>query len=286
MTTQAAVVTDTPVLSARGITVRFGGLNALSDVDLDVAPRSIAGLVGPNGAGKTTMLAVLSGLLRPGDGRVWLCGHDVTDASPQARARRGLARTFQQPELFLGLTVRDHLVLADRVRFAPRRLWRDMVDPRSLRPPSAAENERVDGLLELLNLTRVAKAPVAALPLGISRLVEVGRALASEPQVVLLDEPLSGLDMKASEGLLSVFRRVVEQAERPVSLLLVEHDVAAVLALSNWIFVLDFGERIAADCPEEIRRNPLVRTAYLGDDESIHSSDPRPAHDDHGAIDP
>jgi ABC-type branched-subunit amino acid transport system ATPase component len=256
-----------PVLSARGITVRFGGLTALLNVDLDVAPGRIAGLVGPNGAGKTTMLAVLSGLQRPTTGEVWLCGKDVTQASPQARARGGLARTFQQPELFLGLTVREHLVLAHRVRFERRRLWRDMVDPRSLRPPSKAEDERVDGLLELLNLTRVAKAPVAALPLGISRLVEVGRALASDPRVILLDEPLSGLDMKASENLLSVFREVVAQADRPVSLLLVEHDVAAVLALSSWIFVLDFGERIAADRPDVIRQDPAVRSAYLGDED-------------------
>ena len=171
----------------------------------------------------------------------------------------------------MGLTVREHLVLAYRVRFERRRLWSDMVDPRFLRPPSPAESERVDGLLELLNLTRVAKAPVAALPLGICRLVEVGRALAADPHVILLDEPLSGLDMKASESLLSVFQKVVEQADQAVSLLLVEHDVAAVLALSSWIFVLDFGERIAADCPEEIRKDPLVRAAYLGDDELIHT---------------
>jgi branched-chain amino acid transport system ATP-binding protein len=263
--------TTTPVLSARGVTVTFGGLRALSEVDLDVAPRSIAGLVGPNGAGKTTMLAVLSGLLRPNGGRVTLRGEDVTDASPQARARRGLARTFQQPELFLGLTVREHLVLAYRVRYQRRRLMRDMVDPRFWRPPSTAEHDRVDGLLELLNLTTVAKAPVAALPLGMSRLVEVGRALASDPEVVLLDEPLSGLDMKASENLLAVFQRVVEQSEQNVSLLLVEHDVAAVLALSSWIFVLDFGECIAADCPDVIRRDPMVRAAYLGDDELIHN---------------
>ncbi len=274
--TQVETGTETAVLSARSVTVQFDGLRALSDVDLDVAPRSIAGLVGPNGAGKTTMLGVLSGLQRATSGRVWLRGEDVTDASPQARARRGLARTFQQPELFLGLTVREHLVLAYRVRFERRRLWRDMMDPRFLRPPSRAESERVDGLLELLNLTRVAKAPVAALPLGICRLVEVGRALASDPHVILLDEPLSGLDMKASENLLSVFRRVVEQADRAVSLLLVEHDVAAVLALSSWIFVLDFGERIAADSPEGIRRDPLVRAAYLGDDELIHSQPPVP----------
>jgi ABC-type branched-subunit amino acid transport system ATPase component len=284
--TQAEVVAEVPVLLARGITVRFGGLNALSDVDLDVAPSSIAGLVGPNGAGKTTMLAVLSGLLRPTQGRVWLRGKDVTEASAQARARSGLARTFQQPELFLGLTVREHLVLADRVHFTPRRLWRDMVDPRSLMPASSDENERVDGLLELLNLTRVAKAPVAALPLGVCRLVEVGRALASQPYVILLDEPLSGLDMKASENLLSVFQRVVKQTDRDVSLLLVEHDVAAVLALSNWIFVLDFGERIAADIPEEIRRNPAVRSAYLGDEELIHSEPVAPAGSGRDVIEP
>jgi branched-chain amino acid transport system ATP-binding protein len=284
--TQAEVVAEVPVLLARGITVRFGGLNALSDVDLDVAPSSIAGLVGPNGAGKTTMLAVLSGLLRPTQGRVWLRGKDVTEASAQARARSGLARTFQQPELFLGLTVREHLVLADRVHFTPRRLWRDMVDPRSLMPASSDENERVDGLLELLNLTRVAKAPVAALPLGVCRLVEVGRALASQPHVILLDEPLSGLDMKASENLLSVFQRVVKQTDRDVSLLLVEHDVAAVLALSNWIFVLDFGERIAADIPEEIRRDPAVRSAYLGDEESIQSEPVAPAGSGRDVIEP
>jgi ABC-type branched-subunit amino acid transport system ATPase component len=284
--TQAEVVAEVPVLLARGITVRFGGLNALSDVDLDVAPSSIAGLVGPNGAGKTTMLAVLSGLLRPTQGRVWLRGKDVTEASAQARARSGLARTFQQPELFLGLTVREHLVLADRVHFTPRRLWRDMVDPRSLMPASSDENERVDGLLELLNLTRVAKAPVAALPLGVCRLVEVGRALASQPHVILLDEPLSGLDMKASENLLSVFQRVVKQTDRDVSLLLVEHDVAAVLALSNWIFVLDFGERIAADIPEEIRRDPAVRSAYLGDEELIHSEPVAPAGSGRDVIEP
>ena len=208
---------------------------------------------------------MLSGLLRPNAGRVWLQGEDVTSTSPRARAGRGLARTFQQPELFLGLTVREHLVVAYRARVSPHRMWRDMFDPRSLLPPSKAENERVDGLLEMLRLTRVAKAPVAALPLGILRLVEVARALASDPQVLLLDEPLSGLDIKASENLLGVFRQIVDQADPPLSLILVEHDVAAVLSLSDQVFVLDFGERIAAGTPEQIRQDPAVRAAYLGD---------------------
>jgi ABC-type branched-subunit amino acid transport system ATPase component len=198
---------------------------------------------------------------------VSLLGEDVTRASARARARRGLARTFQQPELFLGLTVREHLVLAYRARVACRRLWSDMCDPRSLLPPSAAENERVDGLLELLRLTRVARAPVAALPLGMARLVEVGRALASDPHVLLLDEPLSGLDIRAAENLLDVFRRIVDDAEHALSLVMVEHDVAAVLSLSDTVFVLDFGERIAAGTPEQIRNDPLVQSAYLGDSE-------------------
>ncbi len=258
----------TAALAATGITVRFGGLTALSDVSIEVEPGRIAGLVGPNGAGKSTLLGVLSGLQRPNTGTVWLRGEVVTGASPRARASKGLARTFQQPELFMGLTVREHLVLAHRARVARARLWRDMFDPRSLLPPSKEENERVDSLLELLRLTRVAKAPVASLPLGVARLVEAGRALASDPHVLLLDEPLSGLDVKASENLLTVFAQIVEQAEHPLSIIIVEHDVAAVLALSHAVFVLDFGERIAAGTPEEIRSDPAVRAAYLGDSEA------------------
>lgn len=264
-----------PVLAATGITVRFGGLTALSDVGLEVPTGTIVGLVGPNGAGKSTLFAVLSGLLRPAAGRVFLRGKDVTGASPQSRAREGLARTFQQPELFMGLTVREHLVLAHRVRFARQRLWRDMVDPRSLLPPPRAETERVDQLLELLDLTHVAQAPVGALPLGTSRLVEIARALATRPDIVLLDEPLSGLDMRESENLASVFRRVVENDEHRVSLLMVEHDVATVLSLSSTIFVLDFGELIASGTPGEIRSNAAVRSAYLGDDDSTTPAGPR-----------
>ena len=261
-----------PALEASEVTVTFGGLKALSEVSLEVPPASIVGLVGPNGAGKSTLLAVLSGLLRPDRGRVSLRGVDVTNASIRSRAARGLARTFQRPELFMGLTVREHLVLAHRARVSPHRLWRDMLDPRSLLPPSKAEDEQVDGLLELLRITRVAKAPVAALPLGVVRLVEVGRALASDPSVLLLDEPLSGLDMSGSENLLDVFRRIVAHSEHDLSLVIVEHDVAAVLALSNSVVVLDFGERIAVGTPEEIRNDPAVRTAYLGDSEPLQPS--------------
>jgi ABC-type branched-subunit amino acid transport system ATPase component len=167
------------------------------------------------------------------------------------------------------LTVRDHLVLAHRAHSTPHRLWRDMLDPRSLFPPSRAESERVDGLLELLKLTRVAAAPVAALPLGIVRLVEVGRALAGDPRVVLLDEPLSGLDINGTANLLSVFRTIVAQSERGLSLVIVEHDIASVLALAESVVVLDFGECIATGTPDQIRHDPAVRSAYLGDAEML-----------------
>jgi ABC-type branched-subunit amino acid transport system ATPase component len=263
-------------MAAHRVTVRFGGLVALSEVSIEVPSGSIAGLVGPNGAGKSTLLGVLSGLQRCNAGQVWLGGEDVSSASARHRAGRGLARTFQQPELFMGLTVREHLVLAHRARVSPVRLWRDMFDPRSLLPPSRAENERIDGLLEMLRLTRVAQAPVAALPLGVVRLVEVGRALASDPRVLLLDEPLSGLDMKASENLLGVFRQIVDQNERPLSLVIVEHDVAAVLSLSDTVFVLDFGELIAAGKPEAIRNDARVREAYLGDTQLERGSRAKP----------
>jgi branched-chain amino acid transport system ATP-binding protein len=271
--TQASETVDqrVPALEARGVSVRFGGLMALSDVSLQVQPASITGLVGPNGAGKSTMLAVLSGLLRPNDGNVHIGGENVTDASPQARARMGLARTFQQPELFLGLTVREHLVVAHRVRFSRSRLWRDMFDPRAVLSTSRQECERVDGLLERLRLTRVAKAPVASLPLGMSRLVEVGRALASDPSIILLDEPLSGLDTNACENLLEVFRQLVEESDHGVSLVIVEHDVAAVLSLSHRVFVLDFGELISAGSPDEVRNDTAVRSAYLGDTDLEHT---------------
>jgi branched-chain amino acid transport system ATP-binding protein len=259
--------TDTPVIEARNVTVRFGGLVALSDVSISVPPATIVGLVGPNGAGKTTLFGVLSGLLRPQDGDVFLKGRRVTRASPSKRARLGLARTFQQLELFLGLTVREHITLAYRVRAQRHRLWSDLVTAGSLRPRSSSEQQRVDQLLRLLALQGVADTSVAALPLGFARRVEVARALATGPSVVLLDEPSSGLDINETAQLAAALRTVVD--EERVSLLLVEHDVAMVLGLSSEVAVLDFGVRIAYGTPDEIRGDTAVRSAYLGDDEAI-----------------
>ncbi len=260
----------TPAIEARNVTVRFGGLVAVSDVSLSVPPASIVGLVGPNGAGKTTLFNVLSGLLRPQEGDVFLGGQKITGSTPSKRARLGLARTFQQLELFMGLTVREHVVLGYRVRNQRRRLWSDLLTAGSLHKTSAAERDRVDHLIDLLDLRSVADTGASVLPLGTARRVEVARALATGPSIVLLDEPSSGLDGHETAQLGSALRTVVQ--EEKISLLLVEHDVAMVLGLSNSVAVLDFGVRIAYGTPDEIRNDPAVRAAYLGDDEAVEGT--------------
>lgn len=265
-----ALLTTAPAgLSATGVTVRFGGLRACSDVSIEVPQGEMVGLVGPNGAGKSTLFSVLSGLRRPNAGQVYLGGRDATKASPQARARLGLARTFQQPELFAGLTVREHLVLAHRARHARSRLWSDVFTAGALRRRDAAERQRVEILLGLLLLREFADRQADTLPLGTSRLLEVGRALIAEPSVLLLDEPLSGLDEREADSLAATLRRTCDG--EGVAMLLVEHDVARVLSLCSKVVVLDFGVVIARGTPEEIRTDPQVRAAYLGD-EPLESS--------------
>ena len=261
MTAAAAAVP--PCLEATGVTVRFGGLTAVDNVDIAVHRGSIVGLIGPNGAGKSTLFSVLSGLLRPHSGSVFINGAEVTSASPQARAARGMARTFQHPELFLGLTVREHVTLAYRVANAPRRIWTDAVTGGGFRRTPKAETDRVDTIIDGLKLTAIQHRAVIGLPLGLARLVEIARSIAREPQVLLLDEASSGLDAAETDELAIVLKNLVER--RGVSLLLVEHDVELVLGLADWVYVLDFGVLIAQGTPDDIRNDPTVRSAYLGE---------------------
>jgi branched-chain amino acid transport system ATP-binding protein len=255
-----------PRLSCLGISVEFGGVAALSDVDLHVQPSSIVGLVGPNGAGKSTLFGVVSGLIRPTHGRVVLAGEDVTDSQPQHRTDLGLARTFQHPELFVGLTVRDHLVLAHRAKHSRNRVWSDLFTMGSLRPADTAESSAVEDLLELLGLASHASRQAAGLPLGLARLVELGRALASSPTMLLLDEPSSGLDAADTARFEAILPSLTR--ERGVSVLLVEHDVDMVMRLCDTVYVLDFGELIASGSPDAVRSNADVRAAYLGEQSS------------------
>jgi ABC-type branched-subunit amino acid transport system ATPase component len=250
-----------PLLEARGVTVRFGGLAALDDVSIRVDPGRILGVVGPNGAGKTTLFGVLSGLLQPSPGEVLIEGQRVTHLPPQERARRGLARTFQRAHLFAELTVREHLELTYRWLHGRQSYLRDLVGL-GARVREEGERDRVDRLLQSLGLTHVQHQPANSLPLSTARLVEVGRALAGTPKVVLFDEPSSGLDSRETEQLASVLLRACQ--DEGVALVLVEHDFELVLGLSDRVDVLDFGRLIASGAPAEIRADPAVQAAYIG----------------------
>ncbi len=259
----APEATGAPLLAATDVTMRFGGVVALDAVSLAVPAGSTVGLVGPNGAGKTTLFGVLSGLLRPKTGRVTMSGVDVTRHSPQARARRGLARTFQRMELFTELTVREHLVVARRVREGRERLVGIARDLSGFgERPGPGEDEAVDGILALLGLGQVADRPALTVPLGTGRLLEVARALAAEPTVMLLDEPSSGLDVHETDQLGEALQRVRE--DRGIAFVLVEHNVEFVLDLSDRVTVLDFGQVLTEGTPDEIRTSPDVQAAYFG----------------------
>jgi branched-chain amino acid transport system ATP-binding protein len=271
----SALIQERPaILSGTQVSVNFRGLKALQQVDIRVPEGAITGLVGPNGAGKSTLLGVLSGDVIAQQGTVRLGGKDVSGLAPEARVRHGLARTFQLPQLFDELTVREHLTLPRRLAQAPSRAWSDPLTGRFLQP-DVAEDHEVDALLGSLGLEHVAGTPAGALPLGLGRLVEIARAAATHPKVILLDEPFSGLN-PAESRLLSEALANINKAQ-DIALVLVEHDVEVVFGLSERVFVLDFGVLIAEGTPAEIRRDPAVRSAYLGDFDPDPGNPPEPA---------
>ncbi len=236
------------MLEVRDVTVRFGGNIAVDDVTFGAEGGKVTALIGPNGAGKTTIFNVISGLLPPTRGVVSLDGRDLRGVAPHKRARLGLARTFQRLELFSALTVRDNVLVASEIH----RSWsRERIRPRS----------EADRLLQRVGLADRADERVDQLPTGKARLVELARALATRPKVLLLDEPASGLDDAETDEVGGLLR---ELATEGITVMLVEHDVHLVMRVSDMIHVLDFGRVIAGGPPEEIRENKDVIEAYLG----------------------
>jgi len=235
-------------LSVEAVTVRFRGNVAVNGVDLTAEPGCVTGLIGPNGAGKTTLFNVITGLQQPTAGRVVLDGHDITKLPPFKRARKGIGRTFQRLELFSALTARENIRVAADIH----RGWSSQRES----PDDVAER-----IVQRIGLNDVAEIRVDSLPTGQGRLVELGRALATNPTVLLLDEPAAGQDESETERFANLLR---ELAGEGMAVLLVEHDVSLVMDVCSHIHVLDFGEIIAAGSPEEIRVNNAVLAAYLG----------------------
>lgn len=250
------------VLEASGIGVRFGGVHALTDVDLSLRPGEVCGLIGPNGAGKTTLFDVVSGIRRPDQGRVLLDGVDVTRRSPVWRARHGMRRTFQRQQLFGQLTVADNLLVAQEWRGGGGGFAADLLAAPTRRTQEKGRRARASTVLRECGLDALADDYAGALPVGRARMVELARAMADPPRVLLLDEPASGMTADERGRLTAVIRHLAD--EENCAVLLVEHNVAFVMELCARVVVLDLGCVLAEGTAAEVRADPRVREAYLG----------------------
>jgi branched-chain amino acid transport system ATP-binding protein len=238
-------------LQTDAISMRFGGIDALDAVSISAEPGLVTGLIGPNGAGKTTLFNIITGLQPPTAGRVLLDDRDVTGMSVYRRARLGIGRTFQRLEIFGSLSVRDNIRVAVEVR---RRWSRQRIDIK----------RETEAILERVGLGGLANVPADTLPTGSARLVELGRALATRPRLLLLDEPGSGLDAAETEAF---GKLLADLANDGLAVLLVEHDMDLVMKACSKLSVLDYGELIASGTPEEIRADQRVQDAYLGSED-------------------
>ncbi len=251
-----------PLLQVESVSMGFGGVKALSDVSFDLYRGEILGLIGPNGAGKTTMFNCITGVVPGYKGQILYDGQDLRQLKPHRRARLKIARTFQNLELFDELSALDNL-LVPLDAFSPRGVVGDLLRLPMTGFEERKAQEKARSVLHFMNLGSHADTPAGDLPVGLQRRLEIGRALCLEPQLLLLDEPGAGLDARETAELAHLLASV--RASFRVTMLIVDHDMALIMRICNRIYVLDYGQIIAAGKPEEIRDDPVVARAYLGE---------------------
>jgi len=251
-----------PLLEAQGVTLAFGGVRALSDVSFAVRPGSITAVIGPNGAGKTSLFNTISGFYRPSQGRITFRGQDITRIPAPRRAKMGLARSFQNIALFRCMTVLDNIKLGRHAHLKTNVFDALLYLGRARREEAELRRDVEERIIDFLEIDHIRHAPVSALSYGLQKRVEMARALAMQPEILMLDEPVAGMNREETEDMARFILDV--RAEWGVTVLMVEHDMGMVMDLSDHVVVLNFGQVIARGTPGQVQADPEVARAYLG----------------------
>lgn len=256
---------DRPILTFSDVVLRFEGVTAIDDVSFEVGPTELFAIIGPNGAGKTSIFNCISGVYRPQEGNIRFLDEEIVGRTPHAIAAAGMARTFQNIELFRNLTVLDNLMLGrhQHLRYGP--LSAALYAVRT-RKQEMHHRAIVEDVIEFLEIEPYRRQPVGLIPYGIQKRVELGRALAMEPKLLLLDEPVAGMNLEETEDMARFILDIREELN--VAMILVEHDMGLVMDIADRVLVVDFGRAIATDVPEKIQDHPEVIRAYLGEEEA------------------